>query len=859
MPIRRNDDDDMLREMREHQDLLTEEHVNAGLSPAEARRRALLRFGAGEAIQETARAQRPFAWLADLVQDLRHGARTLRSDLGFTMAAVATLALGIAACTAIFTVVNAVLLRPMPFPASDRLVLIRETLLPRFPDFDVSPQCVLAWRAQATGFSSIAAFHDGSYNLVDAGDPVRVSATRVTSNIFASLGVHPALGRDFVADEDVPDKSNVVVLAHGFWQRQFGGRADVVGRTIRLDGRAFTVVGVMPRGFVLDGPADLYTPAGYDPESGVHNIKAVARLRSGVTFEQALAQLAVVAARIARDNEGPTRDAGVNLVPLLQARTGDVRASLLALLGAVGLLLLIACANVANLQLARATTRARELVLRASLGATRARLVRQLLTESVLLALLGGGFGVLLARAGIGALLALAPDALPRAQEIGLDGRVLALACLLSLITGIVFGLAPALAATRAQLDQGLRTAGSSTGHDRRPRLLGGLVAAEIAVALVLLVGAGLLIRSFVRLQAVAPGFEPKGLTAMTLTLPDSKYPTGASQAAFAQHVVDQLAAIPGVASAGAVQGFPFAAKASPVFFRIGGRPVPPQPPATDVFVVGGDYFRAMGITLLRGRDFDARDTATAPRVTLINEAMARAMFAGEDPIGQRIAATSNENWHQIIGVVADVKHDRLDAAPTLQSYAPVAQSPNEWPELTFTVRTTVPVPAGLPAALRAAVLRVDSGQAITSVRPAGDWLMAAAARQRFTMMLFAVFSALALLLAAIGIYGVTSYAVAQRTAEIGIRMALGAQRRSILGLVARQAGPIIALGLMGGLLGARLLGGFLEALLFGIGAADPGTFAAIALLLTLVATLACAVPAARAAHVDPMRALRHE
>jgi predicted permease len=856
MTIRDDRDEDMRREMRHHQALLIEQNLAAGMPPAEARRRALLTFGVGEALQEVARAQRRFGWLGDVGRDLHHGARTLRTNIGFTLAAVATLALGIAACTAIFTVVNAVLLRPMPFPGSDRLVLIRETLLPRFPDFNVSPECLFAWRAQSTAFESIAGFHAGSYNLVDSGDPVRVSAARVTANMFATLGVRPALGRDFSADEDAAGKGNVIVLAHGFWQRQFGGRADVIGRAIRLDGRVFTIIGVMPDGFVLDGPVDLYTPAMYQPDAGVHDINAMARLRAGVSLAQAQSQLAVVAARVTRDSEGPHRGAGVNLVPLLQSRTGDVRASLLALLGAVALLLLIACANVANLQLARATTRTREMVLRASLGANRGRLVRQLLTESVLLALLGGGLGVLLARAGLGALLALAPDALPRAQEIALDGRVLALACVLSLFTGVLFGLAPALAATRAQQDHGLRAA-SVAG--RRPRLLGGLVAGEIAVALVLLVGAGLLIRSFVRLQNVAPGFRPEGLTAITLTLPDGKYPNGGTHAAFAQRVVDQLAALPGVLSAGAVQGFPFVGDVAPVFFRIGGRSVPRDPPVAAVFGVSGNYFRAMGIPLLRGRDFDAHDTATSPRVTLINETSARALFPGEDPIGHRMAATTNEKWHEIIGVVADVKTGRLDADAALQVYAPFPQAAADWPALTFAVRTAVPIPASLPAAIRAAVLRVDGGQAITSVRPANDWLMEAAARERFTMTLFAVFSALALLLAAIGIYGVTSYALAQRTAEIGIRMALGAQRRSILGLVARQAGPVIALGLLVGLLGARLLGGFLETLLFGIGTADPTTFAAIALLSTTVATLACALPAARATHVDPMRALRNE
>jgi putative ABC transport system permease protein len=361
-------------------------------------------------------------------------------------------------------------------------------------------------------------------------------------------------------------------------------------------------------------------------------------------------------------------------------------------------------------------------------------------------------------------------------------------------------------------------------------------------------------------LQKIAPGFEPQGLTVVTLSLPESKYPTGPTQARFARDFVEQLAALPAVSAAGVVQGIPFAGDTAPVFFRVAGRPAPLQPPATDVLVVGGDYFRAMGIALLRGRAFDTRDTGSSTPVTIINETLARTLFPAENPIGQRLAATSNERWHTIIGVVADVKHDRLDAGATLQAYAPFAQAPADVTALSFAVRTAgATVPGHLPAALRAALRRVDPGQAITSVRPAGDWLKASAARQRFTMTLFTVFSALALVLAGIGIYGVVAYAVAQRTGEIGVRMALGAQRSNILTLVARQAGPMVGLGLAAGLLGARLLGGFVEVLLFGIGSADPLTFAAIALLLTMVAALACALPAARAAAVDPMRALRHE
>jgi putative ABC transport system permease protein len=790
--------------------------------------------------------------------DLRHALRQLARTPGFTAVALVTLAVGIGSSVAIFSVVDGVLLRPLPYRDPERLVVVQETLLPRFPEFAVSRNSYFQWQQQATSFERLAALHDGAYNLTAAGEPSRVSAGRVTANTFATLGVQPALGRDFAPEEDLPGRADVAILSHGFWQRQFGGRPEVLNQAIQLDGRPFTVVGVMPRGFQLDVPLDLFTPAAYG-RSDVHDIGVIGRLRPGVTLAQARAEMSLVSERIAKEHHGRW---GVKVTRLLDFKVREVRPLLLALLGAVGFLLLIVCANVAGLLLARGTVRAREIAVRSALGASRARLVRHLVTESLLLAAIGALLGVLIAKGMMSALLALAPVDLPRAQEIVLDARAVAFACLLAVGTALGFGLTPALAATRLELPRVLRSGGRGASAGLRPqRLRGAIVVVEVATALVLLVGAGLLIRSFARLNDVHPGFRPAGALAITLSLPYDRYPTGPQQAAFAQDVAARLAVIPGVESAGATQGFPFSSITNHVFyFRIAGLPAIPGGATASAFSVTGDYFGAKGIRLLRGRVFDARDGANSPRVTIINEAMARKFFAGVDPIGRRIDAVRRgpDQWHEIVGVVGDVKYERLDGGATMQGYAPLSQASADWGALTFVVRTAGTA-AALAPAVRAAIHQVDPGQAITSMRPVGDWIAESMARQRFTTLLFAIFSAVALLLAAVGIYGVMAHAVVHRTAEIGIRRALGAQTGDVVGPVLGRGARLVALGVAGGLLGSLLLTRFLEKMLFGVRAHDPLTFGGIAALLALVAAIACIVPARRAARVDPMTALRAE
>ncbi len=872
-------DDDMDEEMRLHVALLTERNVAAGMNAAEARRAALVAFGSTDAIQERARAVRPFAWLADLARDAAYGARTLRRDAGFTIVVVLTLALGIGTCAAIFSVVDGVLLRPLLYPGSDRLVVLEETFLPRFPRLPASPGHYVDWRERSTSFESLAAVQladgipgrEGSYNLTGRGEPLRLSAARVSANTFATLRTRPALGRDFTADDDRPGHADVVISSHGFWLRRLGGRADVIGQALDLNGRPFTIVGVMPRGFELGRAVDVFTPIALseterNDRGGSHVYDVIGRLGPGITFDEAQREMALVARRLAEEHPqaggDAGRDAGVRLAPMLDARVGGVRPMLLTLLGAVGLLMLIACANVANLLLARAAGRSKEMAIRAALGAGPARIVRQLLTESVLLALAGGALGAAVARVGVSALVALAPAHLPRANEIAVDARALAFTLTLALAAGVAFGLAPAFSAMRIDLHRALKEGGRGSGHQgpRQQRLRAALVVVELAVALVLLAGAGLLIRSFARLHQARPGFEPEGAVAAALVLSPGKQREGAAQAAFAEQATARLAALPGVTAAGAVEALPFSGDViNVVALRVAGRPPPEQHPTANVFSVTPGYFEAMGIPLLRGRRFDAHDSAGGAPVAVISQSAARGLFPGEDPIGERIDAVraGPDRWREIVGVVGDVKLDRLDGDVTLQAYAPFGQAPSA--SVTFVLRAPGLAAAPAAAAVRAAIAAIDGDQPVAHVRPLGELVARSFARERFAMILFAVFSAAALLLAGVGVYGVTAYSVAQRTGEIGVRVALGARPRDVVALVLRGGGRLVATGIVAGLACAVPLAQVLRSMLFGVSPSDPFTFIAIAVLLAIVALVACVVPARRAARVDPMIALRAE
>ncbi len=808
-----------------------------------------------------------------MLTDLRFAFRQLAKSPGFTAVAVLTLSLGIGACTAIFSVVNSVLLRPLNFSEPDRLVVIRETNLPEFPEFSIAPGNYFDWRQQSVSFAHLAAVRGGSYNLTGLGDPVRVFSERVTANYFPMLGVHPALGRAFTEAEAAAGQASVVVLSHGFWQRQFGGRPDILGSTVQLNGQTYTIIGVMPENFQRGRRTEVYTPVAYTDDNqnhGGHYIRVFGRLKEGVTLDQARSEMNLIADRLAKQFPDTNKGWGVKITPLLESAVADVRPVLLSLLGAVGFLLLIACVNVANLLLARATARAKEIAVRTAMGASRVRIARQLLTESVVLALLGGGLGVLVAQWGMGWLLTFVPDNLPRAQEIALDGRALGFTCALALLTGIGFGLIPAFQATRLNLNETLKDGGrgsSEGGHRRRVR--GALVVAEVAIALVLLVGSGLLIRSFIHLQNVDPGFQAKNAYSASLSLPAKKYGTEPQQNAFVEQAIAGLAALPGVQSVGATHVLPFSGSDYVLSFYLADRPpiAPADQPNANYYAVTSDYFKAMGIPLLRGRFFTPRDVAGAPHVAIINESLAKRYFPNEDPLGKRINITSGpETWREIVGIVGDVKHYRLDGDTTVQAYEPFAQAPFD--SMTFVVRLAASAPSeggtgnlatGLPANIRTAIYAVDHDQPVASISPLTALLAGSVSRQRFAMFLFAVFSGVALLLAAIGIYGVMAYTVTQRTGEIGIRMALGAQRGDVLRLVFLQGGRLILIGLGAGLVGAACLTRFIASLLFGVSAYDPLTFIAIALLIAAVASLACLIPARRATKVDPLVALRAE
>jgi len=792
--------------------------------------------------------------ISDLWQDLLFGARMLLKRPGFTAVAVVTLALGIGANTAMFSVVNAVLLRPLPFTEPDRLTLLAPEGVGNFaaPDFrDVS--------TQNRSFERVGAYSDATFNLAGASEPERVNGARVSAGLLPTLGVRPQYGRNLTEEEEREGGARVVLLGHGLWQRQFGADPGVVGRAVRLDEQSYTVIGVLPPGLNFPQDKELFVPltlTAFDLNNyqGFF-LKLIARLKPGVPRPHADAELATI---IKPGASGP-RFRSVRALGLHEALVGDVRKMMLVLMGAVGFVALIACANLANLLLTAAARRQKEIAVRLSLGASRSRVVRQFLTESLLLAGLGGIAGLSLAYWGMKLAGALLPSAVPRIGEIGVDGRVLGFTCALTVVTGLLFGVLPALRASQTALTEALKAGSRSLGGSLgSQRLRAALVVSQVALTVVLLTGAGLLIKSFVLLQQTPLGFRPERLLTARIALPRSAYSTPQQRQSFAQRLLEEVSGQSGMQEAALTSSLPFAT-GNPgfVIFMNGQEEVRPGMPTANFRSVSPDYFRVMGIPLLKGREFSGADHESAPMVAVINEAMAKRYWPNADPIGQRIKETSNQAvWREIVGVVGSVRHRDRGEEPRPEMFVPWSQVPGA--TINLAVRTQME-PGGVGATLRRAVMAIDGNLPLYEVRTMEDRLFESVAQPRFRMALLGVFAALALVMAVVGLYAVMTVSVAQRTHELGIRIALGAQRRDVIGIVLRQAVKLVSIGVMIGLAGAWALTRVMTTLLYEVKPTDPLTFLAVPVLLIAVAVLACWLPARHAATVDPIAALRFE
>ncbi len=808
--------------------------------------------------------------MRNLAQDLRYAARWLARNPGFTAVAVATLALGIGANTAIFSVVRGILLKPLPYPAADRLIQVwmtgeRQGQLRT--DIPFAPPVLRDWRERNRSFEGLAGYTDWTFNLTGGAAPERVRAALVSADFFRLLGVSPLAGRTFAAGEDATGHDAVAVISSRFWTRRFGRDANTVGSSITLDGTSYAIIGVVPSGLplaTLDPENEVYAPTSHgfalDNRNG-HYLGAIGRLKPGVTLAAARADLAAVADGLGNEHGDSDRGYGANLVPAREQIVGEVRPALYAMLGAVVLVLLIAAANVANMLLVRASSREKEIAVRVALGAGRGRLWRQLLTESILLALGGSVLGLILATWGVDLLKAFAPADIPRLAEVRVDGTVAAFALGVALVTGIAFGLAPAWQVSRAALSDGLRDRGTSSNR-RSGRLRNIFVAAELALSLVLVVGAALLLQSFSRLAHARLGFEPSNVFSFELDLPDAKYPKDEDAAAFHDRVLAKLQRLPGVDSAASITGIPLTEERTMhLAFRVEGRTVDPSKvPTARYNSVSPDLFATLRIPVRRGRGIESSDTADHAPVVVISESMARRYFPGQDPLGRRISlggkGTAAKDWRTIVGIVADIRDTSPGRAGDPQMYMPFAQRPLGG--LSFVVRSRRD-PRGLATEARAAVASVDPEQPIYGVRTLDEIVGEALGQPRFRTLLLVLLGAVALLLASVGIYGVMAYSVSQRTQEIGIRMALGAGSGQVLGLVLGQAIKLAAVAVAAGILGALAASRSLASLLYGVGPTDLPTFAGVTLLLLGVAALAAYVPARRAAATNPVEALRHE
>lgn len=810
-----------------------------------------------------------------IVQDLRHALRLLRMSPGFTAVAVITLALGIGANTAMFSILYGVLLRPLSFKDPARLYTLWERNLKM--GYEQNPPAAgnfRDWRDRNGVFEQVAAFDASrTFNLTGSNNPQRVDGAAVSPSLFELLDIKPIMGRTFSSQEDQLGQDSVVLLSFGLWQRRFNADQSIVGKPITLDGRTSTVVGVMPPGFQFPGDtgtvlniftapaAQLWVPLALTPNAwsarSAHYLEVIGRLKPGVTPGRAQAEMNSIEQALVKQYPSEYIGSDVNLVPLRAQVVGSFRSALLVLSGAVALVLLIACVNLANLLLARGASRRRELAIRSALGASRLRLVRQLTMESLALSILGGMLGVLTATWGISLLKLVLPDNFPRTGDIHLDGPALTFTALASVATGLIFGLTPAVQVSKTHLTESLKEGERGADGFGRNRLRGALVVSEVALALILLIGTGLLLRSFVRLQAVDPGFKPDRLLTMEISLPDAQYPDSL-RAAFFSRLLDRVRTLPGVESAGAIGHLPLGGKIESYAMGVVGRqPLPNEYANPSCHVVMPSYFEAMKIQLLEGRFFDEHDNAQSNHALIINEVVARNVFPHESPIGKRLQMGFNGFAGEIVGVVKRTDHLTLDFAPTEEVYTPYLQAPF-WDTLTLTVRTSS-TPLALARPVHDLILAIDKDQPVSKIRTMDQVVETAVAAPRFRMLLLGLFGSTAVLLGAIGIYGVMSYSVSQRTREIGIRIALGAARPQIIKLVLRQGLLLTLAGLGIGLLGALALTHLLSSMLFEVRPTDPLTFAGVTLVLIAVSLLANCLPARRATKVDPIVALRYE
>jgi putative ABC transport system permease protein len=819
--------------------------------------------------------------MESMLQDIRYSTRSLIKTPAFTAVAIIILALAIGANTAIFTVVNAVLLRPLPYPNSDRLVMLWETN-PRFQigvdTLPVTPGDFMDWREQSSVFEYVSALGVGRFNLSGSGEPERISGASVSPNFFRLMSIEPKLGRAFQDDEEKPGANKVVVISYALWQRRFAGAEDIVGKPMTLDGESYTVIGVAPEGFQfprarelpyfvgVSTPTELWRPMTLSDDfinrkRANHQLSVIAKLKPGVTREQAQAEMTAITARLEQtysENQG----IGAKVVPLSEQVIGNSRVALLVLMGAVALVLMIACANVANLLLTRSSARQKEIAIRTALGASRSRVVRQLLIEALMLSLASGIAGTLLSLWGVKAMLALSRDTLPRINEVSVDLTVLAFTVAIALLTSLLFGLTPALQASKINLVQALKDGSrGSSGGQRSSRVRSALVIAEVALSLVLLIGAGLMIKSLAHLLKVDPGFKPDRALSMNIALLGSKYPSGNQQTTFFEEVTRRVEALPGVESAGLISSAPLSGGVYAGGFSIEG--VAPASANEDLSadrrMISPEYFKALGIPIIKGRSFTDRDSQASTGVAIVSENFSRRFLAGQDPIGKRIklgGRDSTRPWLSIVGIAGDVRDTALESDARPCVYLPYPQFPSL--SMALVVRTGVDSKALMPA-IRDEVWAIDKDQPVTDIKTMDQYVSDSVSPRRANALLLAVFATLALVLAAVGMYGMMSYAVTQRVHEIGIRMALGAQTSDVIKLIVGNGMALVLAGVVIGLAGAMALSRVLSSLLYGVSATDPITFALVSVLLISIAWLATFIPARRATKVDPMIALRCE